>query len=236
MKNRGKENKAGWKKEALTVMTMYIACSQPQGSSKRRFDSTDKREKSKSMTEEMERRKEVIRLRIDSIGEKKLYYLCVIGKTRMHLSTIIYTQEWRKICLEITATEVSELQGEKPQKRSTPPLQPKRLGRIDSFFGERPFMWILSDSPRRFLNFILRAEIWPKNRKFLNPDLTPSKTTRWAHISASRMKFKNRLGESESIHMKGLSPKNEPIRPRRLGCRGGAPIFEAFHLVFQSFL
>ena len=40
------------------------------------------------------------------------------------------------------------------------------------------------------------------------------------HISALKMKFKNRLGESESIHTKGLSPKNEPIRPRRLGCRG----------------
>ena len=34
------------------------------------------------------------------------------------------------------------------------------------------------------------------------------------HISALKIKFKNRLGESESIHMKGLSPKNEPIRPR----------------------
>ena len=113
----------------------------------------------------------------------------------------------------------------KASKTEHPPLQPKRLGRIGSFFGERPFMWILSDSPRRFLNFILRAEIWPKNRKILNPDLTPSKTTKWAHISASRMKFKNRLGESESIHMKGLSPKNEPIRPRRLGCRGGCQWF-----------
>ena len=86
------------------------------------------------------------------------------------------------------------------------------------------------------MNFILEAEIWAhlvvfegvksgfKNFRFLG------------HISALKIKFKNRLGESESIHMKGLSPKNEPIRPRRLGCRGGAPIFEAFHLVIRSLL
>ena len=49
-----------------------------------------------------------------------------------------------------------------------------------------------------------------------------------AHISALRMKFKNRLGASESIHMRGLSPKNEPIRPRRLGCRGGCSDFRGF--------
>ena len=37
---------------------------------------------------------------------------------------------------------------------------------------------------------------------------------------------------SHQSYVKGLSPKNELIRPRRLGCKGGAPIFEAFHLVF----
>ena len=57
-----------------------------------------------------------------------------------------------------------------------------------------------------------------------------------AHISALKMKLKNPLGASESIHMRGLLPKNEPIRPRRLGCRWGCSVFEAFHLVFSSLL
>ena len=47
------------------------------------------------------------------------------------------------------------------------------------------------------------------------------------------MKFKNHLGDSETIHMRGLSPKNEPIRARRLDSRrggggGGAIDFECF--------
>ena len=42
------------------------------------------------------------------------------------------------------------------------------------------------------------------------------------------MKFKNRLGAPESIHMRGFSPKNEQIRPRGLGCRGGATDFGGF--------
>ena len=42
------------------------------------------------------------------------------------------------------------------------------------------------------------------------------------------MKFKNRLGASESNHMRALSPKNEPIRPRGLGCRWGATVFGGF--------
>ena len=51
------------------------------------------------------------------------------------------------------------------------------------------------------------------------------------------MKFKNRLGYSETIHMRGLSPKNEPIRARRLDCRGGMPsILSDSHLVFRSIL
>ena len=78
------------------------------------------------------------------------------------------------------------------------------------------------------MNFILEAEIWAhlvvfegvksgfKNFRFLG------------HISALKIKFKNRLGESESIHMKGLSPKNEPICPRRLGCRGGCSDIRGF--------
>ena len=46
--------------------------------------------------------------------------------------------------------------------------------------------------------------------------------------------FKNKnqkspRGPPESIHMKGLSP----IWPRRLGCRGGATVIEAFHLIFK---
>ena len=52
------------------------------------------------------------------------------------------------------------------------------------------------------------------------PRLDPSKAHKWAHISALRTKFKNRLGAPKSIHMMVLSPKNEPIRPGRLGCRG----------------
>ena len=57
-----------------------------------------------------------------------------------------------------------------------------------------------------------------------------------AYISAPRMKFKNRLGAPESIHMRGLSPKNELIRPRRLGCRGGCYGFwRLFTLYFTHF-
>ena len=41
-------------------------------------------------------------------------------------------------------------------------------------------------------------------------------------ISASRMKFKNPLGAPESILLRGLHKKFEPIRPRGFGCRGGA--------------
>ena len=42
------------------------------------------------------------------------------------------------------------------------------------------------------------------------------------------MKFKNRLGAPESIHMRGFSPKNEQIWSRGLGCRGGATGFGGF--------
>ena len=43
-------------------------------------------------------------------------------------------------------------------------------------------------------------------------------------ISASRMKFKNRLDAPESILLRGSHLKFEPIRTRRLGCRGGGAI------------
>ena len=33
-----------------------------------------------------------------------------------------------------------------------------------------------------------------------------------------------KIGDSETIHTRGLSPKNEPIRARRLDCRGGDAI------------
>ena len=60
------------------------------------------------------------------------------------------------------------------------------------------------------------------------PQFKPSKISKFNHISDSRMKFKNRLGAPESIHMRGLVPKNEPIRPGRLGCRGGCYGFGGF--------
>ena len=37
-------------------------------------------------------------------------------------------------------TEVIEIQGEKPPKPVAPPLQPKPLDQICSFFGENPLM------------------------------------------------------------------------------------------------
>ena len=50
------------------------------------------------------------------------------------------------------------------------------------------------------------------------------------------MKFKNRLGAPESIHIRGLSPKNEPIRPMRLGWKGGCYGFwRLFTLYFNHF-
>ena len=85
-------------------------------------------------------------------------------------------------------------------------------------------------------------EFHPRSRdisrksSIFDPQFDHSKTPKSAHISASRMKFKNRLGAPESIHMRGLSTKNEPIRPRRVGCRGGATDFDDFHLVLRSLL
>ena len=60
-----------------------------------------------------------------------------------------------------TTWEALKIDGTPP-----PPLQPKRLGRIGSCFGERPLMWIVSGAPRRFLNFIQEAETLVKNLRF----------------------------------------------------------------------
>ena len=50
------------------------------------------------------------------------------------------------------------------------------------------------------------------------------------------MKFKNRLGAPESIHMRGFSPKNEQIWPRGLGCRGMCfGFWRLFTLYFNHF-
>ena len=58
------------------------------------------------------------------------------------------------------------------------------------------------------MNFVLKAEIWAHLWAFdgLNWGPKLSKKDRFStYISASRMKFKNRLGTPESIHMRGLS-------------------------------
>ena len=74
-----------------------------------------------------------------------------------------------------------------------------------------------------------------QKRAIFAQSLTQILSQKWAHISASRRRFKNRLGAPKSNQMRGLSPKNEPIRPRGLGCRGSS-VFEAFHLVYRSLL
>ena len=56
------------------------------------------------------------------------------------------------------------------------------------------------------------------------------------HISAPRQKFKNRLGTPESTPMKNFSPKNEPIRPRGLSCRGVPSILMDAHFLFRALL
>ena len=65
--------------------------------------------------------------------------------------------------------------------------------------------------------------------------MDPSKTPKCAHISGFRIKFKNRLGAPENIHMRGLVPKNEPIWPWCLGCRGMLRILLIFTLFFAQF-
>ena len=83
--------------------------------------------------------------------------------------------------------------------------------------------------------FHLRSRDIGKKSSILARFWAPSKTPKCAHISALRTKFKNRLGYSETIHMRGLLPKNEPIRSRRMGCRGGAQISRLFTLYFNRF-
>ena len=56
---------------------------------------------------------------------------------------------------------------------------------------------------------------------FFDPQRVPRVARGCPYISASRMKYKNRLGDPESIHQRGFQKKFEPIRPSRLGCRGG---------------
>ena len=48
------------------------------------------------------------------------------------------------------------------------------------------------------------------------------------------MKFKNRLDDSETIHMRGLSPKNEPIRASLYSPNRFFLIFAAFSLAPSS--
>ena len=46
------------------------------------------------------------------------------------------------------------------------------------------------------------------------------------------MKFQNRLGAPKSNPIRGLSPKNEPIWLRRLGCRGGCQWFTRLRTLY----
>ena len=135
-------------------------------------------------------------------------------------------------------TEVIKIQGVQPRKSLAPPLQPKRLGRIGSFFGERTIMWILLGAPRRFLNFVLKAEIWAHL---------------WAFEGSSRgpKSSKNRLvspllgwnSKIASVPLKvftwGVScQKMSQFGPGiwAVGRRGGAIDLSDSHLVFRSLL
>ena len=61
--------------------------------------------------------------------------------------------------LNPASTEVPEIQDVHWPKSMAPPLQPKPLDRIGSNFSWKPFRRIVSGAPRRFLNFVLGAEI-----------------------------------------------------------------------------
>ena len=52
------------------------------------------------------------------------------------------------------------------------------------------------------------------------------------NISAPRTKFRNRLDAPESILLRATHLKFEPIRPRRLGCRGGCHRFRSLHILY----
>ena len=56
-------------------------------------------------------------------------------------------------------TDVIKIQGAQLENHWHPPLQPKRLGRIGSNFRWVALRRILSGASRRFLNFVLGAEI-----------------------------------------------------------------------------
>merc|ERR1711895_220120 len=107
-------------------------------------------------------------------------------------------------------------------------LQPKPLGQICSFFGQEPPHVNAFRGTKTIFEFHSWSRDISQKLSIFEPQLDPSKTPKCAHISDSKMKFKNRLDAPESIHMRGLVPKNEPIRPRRLGCRGGCYGFGGF--------
>ena len=66
-------------------------------------------------------------------------------------------------------TEVPELQDVPQPKSLAPPLQPKRLGQISSFFSWEPLRRVLSGSPRGFSNFASEAEILGINMLISGP-------------------------------------------------------------------
>ena len=123
---------------------------------------------------------------------------------------------------------------------STPPYSPNALVKLADFLagnpswgyfpGHRGDFWISPWMPRyRPIFGLLRAQIRVQE--------TGKNCSFFRHISASKMKFKNRLGAPESIAMMSFSPKNQPIRPRRLGSRGGVlVILMAAHLLFRALL
>ena len=118
-------------------------------------------------------------------------------------------------------TEVVEIQGEKPPKPvAPPPTAQTPWPNLFIFWREPPHVNAFRGTEAIFEFHSWSRDISQKLPIF-EPQSDPSKTPKCAHISGFRMKFKNRLGAPESIHMRGLVPKNEPIRPRRLGCRGG---------------
>ena len=126
-------------------------------------------------------------------------------------------------------TEVPELQDVPQPNRQHPPLQPKRLCQIGSFFSWEPLRWILSGSSRGFLNFASEAELLGINMLISERAKCTKMTQFQLSISASRTKFKNRLDDPESNVQRGFHRKFELIRPRGLGCRGGCYRFWLRH-------
>ena len=62
------------------------------------------------------------------------------GRKRSRKKEIEKERQRKKGARARKNTEAIEIQGEKPRKAEHPPLQPKPLGRIGSFFGERALM------------------------------------------------------------------------------------------------